>query len=131
MNTTKVSYKGKFLQNRFTALLALFRVVAHVISSGAEFQSLAESIEKLDSNFLSLQVSFKTLFGCGLRLRLWFVIYLMPNEYFKHAFKGLLFSQFYLGVMKTSVKWPSTALTASTVDVQRRPEELSLVDVDQ
>ena len=25
--------------------------------------------------------------------------------------------------MKTSVKWPSTALTASTVDVQRRPEE--------
>ena len=70
MNATKVSYKGKFLQNRFTALLALFRVVAHVISSGAEFQSLAESIEKLDSNFFSLQVSFRTLFGCGLRLRL-------------------------------------------------------------
>ena len=27
-------------------------------------------------------------------------------------------------MMKTSVKWTSTASTASTVDVQRRPEEL-------
>ena len=34
-----------------------------------------------------------------------------------------------MGVMKTSVKWPSTA---STVDIQRRPvEKLSLVDIDQ
>ena len=56
-----IFYTGRFLQNRRIAVFAVPRVGASVISLGAAFHSLAASTMKLDSNFFSLQESFKIL----------------------------------------------------------------------